>query len=91
MRKKISDELSSPKNRGEGGLDFNWQVRLFMREQVYDEAHAMKNTLSDGYQRLSKLRPMRRVLLSGTPVQNNLTELFSLMCFCLPDLFVADR
>uniref|UniRef100_K3YNQ1 SNF2 N-terminal domain-containing protein n=1 Tax=Setaria italica TaxID=4555 RepID=K3YNQ1_SETIT len=29
----------------------------------------------------------RRLLLTGTPIQNNLSELWALMHFCLPSIF----
>lgn len=29
----------------------------------------------------------RKLLLTGTPVQNNLTELWALMHFCMPSIF----
>lgn len=29
----------------------------------------------------------RRLLMTGTPIQNNLSELWSLMCFCMPLVF----
>ena len=54
---------------------------------VYDEAHAIKNTESARYQFLMQLQSKRRLLLSGTPVQNKLDELFALLSFCLPSIF----
>jgi SWI/SNF-related matrix-associated actin-dependent regulator 1 of chromatin subfamily A len=54
---------------------------------VYDEAHAIKNTESQRYQSLLQLQSRRRLLLSGTPVQNKLDELFALLSFCLPSIF----
>ena len=38
------------------------------------EAHALKNVGSARYQRLMKLKATRKLLLSGTPIQNNLQE-----------------
>jgi len=29
----------------------------------------------------------RRLLMTGTPIQNNLTELWALMHFCMPSVF----
>ena len=54
---------------------------------VLDEAHALKRADSARYMRLSKLRSAQRVLLTGTPVQNNTRELLTLLSFMLPKIF----
>lgn len=54
---------------------------------VYDEGHMLKNSTSERYVKLMKLKANFRVLLTGTPLQNNLRELISLLAFILPDLF----
>lgn len=54
---------------------------------VYDEGHMLKNATSDRYKKLTKLRAHFRLLLTGTPLQNNLKELVSLLDFILPEVF----
>ncbi|KAK9366025.1 SNF2 family N-terminal domain-containing protein [Lipomyces kononenkoae] len=54
---------------------------------VYDEGHLLKNSESERYQRLMRLKAEFRLLLTGTPLQNNLQELVSLLAFILPHLF----
>ena len=54
---------------------------------VYDEAHMLKNMMTQRYQTLSRVNASRRILLTGTPLQNNLLELMSLLCFVMPTLF----
>ncbi|GJE87000.1 DNA repair protein [Phanerochaete sordida] len=49
-----------------------------------DEGHRLKNTESKTWQVLSTLNAKRRVILTGTPIQNDLTEYFSLLSFALP-------
>ncbi|GME78530.1 unnamed protein product [Ambrosiozyma monospora] len=58
---------------------------------VYDEGHVLKNAKSDRVTQLMKLKANYRVLLTGTPLQNNLRELVSLLCFIMPDLFKEKR
>ncbi|GMI95145.1 chromatin remodeling 12 [Hibiscus trionum] len=55
---------------------------------IVDEGHRLKNhecalarTLTSGYQ------IQRRLLLTGTPIQNSLQELWSLLNFLLPNIF----
>uniref|UniRef100_A0A7N0UQS7 Helicase CHR10 n=1 Tax=Kalanchoe fedtschenkoi TaxID=63787 RepID=A0A7N0UQS7_KALFE len=55
---------------------------------VIDEAQRLKNPSSVLYNVLNEHFIMpRRLLLTGTPIQNNLTELWSLMHFCMPSIF----
>ncbi|MCJ1353023.1 MAG: swr1 complex component [Icmadophila ericetorum] len=51
---------------------------------VLDEAHNIKNFRSQRWQTLLTFRTQARLLLTGTPLQNNLTELWSLMFFLMP-------
>uniref|UniRef100_A0A6A7G8V9 DNA repair and recombination protein RAD54-like n=3 Tax=Hirondellea gigas TaxID=1518452 RepID=A0A6A7G8V9_9CRUS len=46
-----------------------------------DEGHRLKNSENQTYQALMSLTSRRRVLLSGTPIQNDLLEYFSLVHF----------
>ncbi|XP_073420051.1 DNA repair and recombination protein RAD54-like isoform X2 [Dendrobates tinctorius] len=48
---------------------------------ICDEGHRLKNSENQTYQALSRLRTLRRVLISGTPIQNDLLEYFSLVHF----------
>ncbi|KAH8926736.1 hypothetical protein BT69DRAFT_1259025 [Atractiella rhizophila] len=49
-----------------------------------DEGHRLKNQDSQTYKLLKELNVKRRVLLTGTPIQNDLTEYFSLLNFINP-------
>ncbi|CAF0955238.1 unnamed protein product [Adineta steineri] len=48
---------------------------------ICDEGHRLKNAENQTYDALFKLDCRRRVLLSGTPIQNDLLEYFSLVHF----------
>lgn len=63
---------------------------LRRRKWVYiilDEAHNIKNFRSQRWQTLLTLTSQRRLLLTGTPLQNSVMELWSLMHFLMPNLF----
>jgi len=51
---------------------------------VLDEAHNIKNFQSKRWQTLLTFNSQARLLLTGTPLQNNLTELWSLLFFLRP-------
>ncbi|KAG8746654.1 hypothetical protein FRC10_004257 [Ceratobasidium sp. 414] len=57
---------------------------------VFDEGHVLKNFQSQRYQQLMKIQARWRLLLTGTPLQNNLQELVSLISFILPGKFTAE-
>ncbi|KMS99989.1 hypothetical protein BVRB_1g018280 isoform A [Beta vulgaris subsp. vulgaris] len=55
---------------------------------VIDEAQRLKNPSSVLYGVLRERYVMpRRLLMTGTPIQNNLSELWALMHFCMPSVF----
>ncbi|KAJ3332247.1 hypothetical protein HDU76_000838 [Blyttiomyces sp. JEL0837] len=55
-----------------------------------DEGHRLKNKDSLTYQSLNRLNVPRRVILSGTPIQNDLTEYFSLLSFVCPGVLGSE-
>ncbi|XP_047126263.1 SWI/SNF-related matrix-associated actin-dependent regulator of chromatin subfamily A member 5 isoform X1 [Hydra vulgaris] len=52
-----------------------------------DEAHRIKNEKSLLSQIVREFKSSNRLLLTGTPLQNNLHELWALLNFLLPDVF----
>jgi len=60
---------------------FNW------RYIVIDEAHRIKNEKSKLSEIVREFKSTNRLLLTGTPLQNNLHELWALLNFLLPDVF----
>jgi DNA repair and recombination protein RAD54B len=54
---------------------------------VCDEGHRLKNDKIKTSQALSALPTARRVVLTGTPVQNHLDEFFCMVEFCNPGVF----
>lgn len=54
---------------------------------IVDEAHRIKNEESQLSQIIRILSSRNRLLITGTPLQNNMHELWALLNFLLPDIF----
>ncbi|KAK2460488.1 hypothetical protein APHAL10511_007494 [Amanita phalloides] len=54
---------------------------------VVDEGHRLKNLDCKLMREIKKYRSAGRMILTGTPLQNNLSELWALLNFVLPDIF----
>ncbi|CAJ1958026.1 unnamed protein product [Cylindrotheca closterium] len=54
---------------------------------ILDEAQNIKNFQSQRWQTLINFNTQRRLLLTGTPLQNSLMELWSLLHFLMPYIF----
>jgi SWI/SNF-related matrix-associated actin-dependent regulator 1 of chromatin subfamily A len=61
--------------------------KLKLKTLVLDEGHMVKNMSTLKYNHLMKIEAERRLLLTGTPLQNNLLELMSLLSFVMPSVF----
>ena len=58
---------------------------------VFDESQAFKTATSQIHQAVTRLQALHRMALSGTPVENNLQELWSLMNVLNPNLLGNER
>ena len=64
-------------------------IKIAWKFLIIDEAHRLKNEASQFSQVVRKLSTQHRLLLTGTPLQNNLHELWALLNFLLPDVFAS--
>eukprot|EP00923_Selenidium_pygospionis_P037535 GHVN01065804.1.p1 GENE.GHVN01065804.1~~GHVN01065804.1.p1 ORF type:complete len:1176 (-),score=277.64 GHVN01065804.1:6170-9697(-) len=70
-----------------------WDRSVFIKELdfgylVVDEAHNLKNAESSVYKLMkNKISSSRRLLLTGSPIQNHISELSNLFLFIMPHLF----
>jgi ATP-dependent DNA helicase len=60
---------------------------IMWRYIVVDEGHRLKNKNCRLIKELKQYHSANRLLLTGTPLQNNLSELWSLLNFLLPEIF----
>ena len=63
-----------------------WPRQVDWRLVVLDEAQAIRNAGSAQSKAVRQLRSAGRVILTGTPVENHLGDLWSLFDFCVPGL-----
>ncbi|CAK9146218.1 unnamed protein product [Ilex paraguariensis] len=69
-------------------MDQDFLSQISWHYAIIDEAQRLKNPTSVLYSVLRERFVMpRRLLMTGTPIQNNLVELWALTHFCLPSIF----
>ena len=67
--------------------DAKYFNRLKWQYLLCDEAQSLKNAASQRWKSLLNLRCRNRVLLTGTPIQNSMAELWALLHFIMPEFF----
>jgi len=67
--------------------DRKYLQRLFWKYIVVDEGHRLKNKHCKLIKELKVYTTANKLLLSGTPLQNNLGELWTMLNFLLPNIF----
>uniref|UniRef100_A0A8D2J690 Proliferation-associated SNF2-like protein n=1 Tax=Varanus komodoensis TaxID=61221 RepID=A0A8D2J690_VARKO len=67
--------------------DRNSLQNFYWKYLIVDEGHRIKNMNCRLIRELKRFNTDNKLLLTGTPLQNNLSELWSLLNFLLPDVF----
>ena len=60
-----------------------WNFECF----ILDEAHSIKNANAATCRDLRRIKAVRKLLMTGTPIHNNIYELWTLLNFMMPVLF----
>ncbi|KAF2132897.1 hypothetical protein P153DRAFT_364153 [Dothidotthia symphoricarpi CBS 119687] len=73
-------------------LTFRKEDNAFLRKCkpqicIFDEGHVLKNANTIRYKSLMRIDTPCRILLTGTPLQNSLQELMSILGFLMPGVF----
>ena len=71
--------------------DRTWLRKFKFQTMICDEAHGLKNVASNRHQNLEAMDTKHRLLLTGTPMQNNISELLAVLRFCMPHVFSDQR
>jgi SNF2 family DNA or RNA helicase len=66
-------------------LDMEWEL------VILDEAQAIKNPAADQTRAVKKLKAKAKIALTGTPVENRLSDLWSIFDFLCPGLLGSAR
>ncbi|XP_065832457.1 chromatin-remodeling ATPase INO80-like [Oscarella lobularis] len=67
--------------------DVKYFHRIQWQYMILDEAQAIKSTSSVRWKMLLDFKCRNRLLLTGTPIQNTMAELWALLHFIMPTLF----
>ncbi|KAJ5104986.1 Helicase C-terminal [Penicillium alfredii] len=68
-------------------LDAQYFQKVKWQYMILDEAQAIKSSQSSRWKHLLGFSCRNRLLLTGTPIQNNMQELWALLHFIMPSLF----
>ncbi|KAL2653795.1 hypothetical protein R1flu_021923 [Riccia fluitans] len=70
--------------------DDNGDEAIVWHYLILDEGHLIKNPATERSKSLREIESTHRIILSGTPIQNHLKEMWALFDFCCPSL-LGDR
>ncbi|KAG4966687.1 hypothetical protein JHK87_032338 [Glycine soja] len=71
--------------------DIDFLGQLLWNHCILDEGHIIKNAKSKVTLAVKQLKAQHRLILSGTPIQNNIMDLWSLFDFLMPGFLGTER
>lgn len=71
--------------------DIEWLSNVDWNYCILDEGHIIKNGKTKLTKAVKNLRAIHRLILSGTPIQNNVLELWSLFDFLMPGFLGSEK
>ncbi|KAG0475517.1 hypothetical protein HPP92_015203 [Vanilla planifolia] len=71
--------------------DIDFLSKLCWNYCILDEGHIIKNSRSKITNAVKHLKAQHRLILSGTPIQNNVLELWSLFDFLMPGFLGTEK
>ncbi|KAL0312286.1 UNVERIFIED_CONTAM: TATA-binding protein-associated factor BTAF1 [Sesamum radiatum] len=71
--------------------DIDYLKQLLWNYCILDEGHIIKNSKSKVTSAVKQLKAKHRLILSGTPIQNNVLDLWSLFDFLMPGFLGTER
>ncbi|XP_049869451.1 TATA-binding protein-associated factor 172 isoform X2 [Pectinophora gossypiella] len=71
--------------------DIDFFTKIKWNYCILDEGHVIKNGKTKAFKAIKQLVANHRLILSGTPIQNNVLELWSLFDFLMPGLLGTER
>ncbi|KAL1878660.1 DNA-dependent ATPase fun30 [Diaporthe australafricana] len=69
------------------GRDVSVMNKIGINAAIFDEGHKLKNPNAQIYQDLIRIDAVWKLIMTGTPIQNNIMEMVSLLNFLSPNVF----
>eukprot|EP00792_Barthelona_sp_PAP020_P008612 TRINITY_DN3231_c3_g1_i1.p1 TRINITY_DN3231_c3_g1~~TRINITY_DN3231_c3_g1_i1.p1 ORF type:complete len:760 (+),score=223.13 TRINITY_DN3231_c3_g1_i1:35-2281(+) len=91
IRQKELDYIITTYSCLQSDIDKRFLRNIPVNYLILDEAQYIKNSQTNRFKYLNLVTSNKKLLLTGTPLNNNLTEIFNLLKFLMPDVFVTNR
>jgi len=75
----LISKSKSKDGKGKNEQKENLLVKIKWNRLIFDEAHHLRNRKTERYKSCEKIKAETRWLISGTPIQNKMSDLYSLL------------